>query len=184
MPAPRAHLRSSLVKFYAAILHFMFIVIKIYGQNKLKRSFALWQDEEISKLQVECQSCEEDARIAAELCNSLDASNVREDLLKELKTLPTMQDLKSLLEPLYKGVSAIWSTMQEIERNTLLTWLSEISYQDDHKDARKGRTELTGHWIFQRSEYENWENSEKSSILLLNGGGESYFLSLRTTQGC
>lgn len=168
--APRKNLRFSLVKCYAAVLNFMAIAIKTYEQGAFRRAIAIWQTEDVKRIQTKCQECENDAQIATNICATLDSAGAREEFARKLKQLPTLQQLESILEPLNKTTSAIWRTMQEKERRELLMWLSEISYEGDHKYAGNERTGGTGDWVFQRTEYKSWESSDKSNMLLLNGG--------------
>ena len=57
----------------------------------------------------------------------------------------------------------------ETERVAILKWFSAIPYQGHHDLSSEGRVESTGQWLFQRKEFKNWQQSEKSEILWLHG---------------
>ena len=57
----------------------------------------------------------------------------------------------------------------EEERIAILKWFSVIPYKSHHIRASEGRVAGTGQWLFQREEFTNWQQSEKSEILWLHG---------------
>ena len=57
----------------------------------------------------------------------------------------------------------------ETERVDILKWFSTIPYKSHHDLASEGRVAGTGQWLFQREEFINWQQSEKSEILWLHG---------------
>ena len=55
------------------------------------------------------------------------------------------------------------------DRIAILKWFSIIPYKSHHDHASEGRVAGTGQWLFQREEFTNWQQSEKSEMLWLHG---------------
>lgn len=57
------------------------------------------------------------------------------------------------------------------ERRNILGWLSKVDYGAHHEKARDLRFDGTGGWLFGKQEFEDWVESQYSSILWLYGKG-------------
>ena len=55
------------------------------------------------------------------------------------------------------------------KRAAILTWFSVVPYKSHHDLASEGLVAGTGQWLFQREEFTNWQQSEKSEMLWLHG---------------
>ncbi|KAL7267210.1 hypothetical protein RUND412_010213 [Rhizina undulata] len=60
-------------------------------------------------------------------------------------------------------------TKREDERYEILTWLSEVDYEQHHKFISSARQDNTGNWLFGKYDFIEWKNSRKSSIFWLHG---------------
>lgn len=57
------------------------------------------------------------------------------------------------------------------KRLEVLQWLSKVPCEDHHQEVKKLRFSGTGAWLFRRTAFEDWHDSNSSSILWLNGKG-------------
>jgi len=66
-------------------------------------------------------------------------------------------------------VDRLWTSAAGDQQAKILTWISEIPFQDDHHAARSNRTEHTGEWLLRHEKFEEWTGSSQSTILWLHG---------------
>jgi hypothetical protein len=57
------------------------------------------------------------------------------------------------------------------KRRKILEWVSIINIAAHHDEAKKSRSEGTGAWLFEDKSFEDWVESESSSIMWLHGKG-------------
>ena len=55
------------------------------------------------------------------------------------------------------------------ERFEILQWISDIQYETDHYNARRGRTDGTGAWLLADQVYRDWRTTSASICLWLHG---------------
>lgn len=112
---------------------------------------------------------------ALDISQSLDAS--RNTMLSENATMrKKMEILLQLSSELNGPVHRIALQLSDIEdkldvsrRARILSWLSNIPYEQHHQNSRKGRLLDSGTWLLRKLEYLSWRSSSFSSILWLHG---------------
>lgn len=60
----------------------------------------------------------------------------------------------------------------ENKRRNVLRWLSKVDYGAHHEKARDLRFDDTGGWLFGKREFEDWVESQCSSVLWVCGTGK------------
>src|SRR5579871_6444231 len=159
----QAQFQESLICLYAVILEFLAGAIRIYQKNTVTRAIAaFWTLEGIQKFEDKCEKLANQVEIDAQNCDR----DVMAESVNELQMrLEQLKDLHRMIDP----INEIWSCLKEDEQMKILQWISQIPYLDNHESANDGRTEGTAEWIFDRSEYREWETSQESQILWLHG---------------
>jgi len=155
--------QESLIRFYVLILEFLAGAIRICQKNTLTRTFAaLWTLDGVKDFEAKCDKLANRVEIDAQICDR----DVMAQSVKELQArLEQLRDLHKKAEP----ITETWSHREKGEQASILQWISQIAYRDNHESAREGRTEGTAEWIFDRPEYQKWETSQQSQILWLHG---------------
>ncbi|KAL7266972.1 hypothetical protein RUND412_010460 [Rhizina undulata] len=57
--------------------------------------------------------------------------------------------------------------LKEDERYEILTWLSEVDYEQHHKFISSARQENTGNWLVEKHGYIEWTNSKSGCMALV-----------------
>ena len=112
-----------------------------------------------------------------ETCKNLEAQVVTEArYLDRIQDRETNTKLESLLEdlklPILRVDARVGTLSDEYEvdkRNKILSWVSDIPYEEIHYVARKGWTNGTGKWLLDHERYVEWRASSTSTILWLHG---------------
>jgi hypothetical protein len=63
----------------------------------------------------------------------------------------------------------LWKKLDDDERCKMFQWISDIPYETDHYNARRGRVYGTGDWLLINPSYVSWRNQITSTLLWLNG---------------
>jgi hypothetical protein len=168
------NLRRGLVQLYLAIQRFIARALVLLKQSTLSRgSQAFIRPGDVSELEKRFQEWEKQVEVEAENCERFQNSTSRADVVQsveQLKSLLTqMNSQNQLLITMDIKLTAIWNSIAEDEYLRILTWVSNIPYQDNHYFARKGRTPGTGDWLLNHPKYQQWISSDKSLILWLYG---------------
>lgn len=69
------------------------------------------------------------------------------------------------------GLSFVSLTSKDEKRTKVLEWLSSVKCGDIHEGLKKLRFEGTGEWLLVKPQYEDWIQSDSSSIIWLRGKG-------------
>lgn len=178
----RTNFESSLTELHALILQFLARAIQIYRKNTLTRAFdAFWKPEDVADFEANCDRIGTQVEIDATNCdrslNRLERENAAqstETLQKLLKELKELQHVRDSMEKIESRIGMLWNSSVEDKQAEILEWTSKIPYLDNHLTAGKGRTEGTGEWIFDHSQYQEWRTSYQSMILWLHGIRMSY----------
>lgn len=83
-----------------------------------------------------------------------------------------LQLSSELKAPMHRIASQLFDLSDDHDasrRAAVLSWLSDIPYEQHHETSRKGRHLGSGEWLLQKPEYEDWRISSFSSILWLHG---------------
>lgn len=59
----------------------------------------------------------------------------------------------------------------DTKRRELLKWLSSVDYNAHHEKTRSLRFENTGSWMFGKTDFVNWIETDMSSIMWIYGKG-------------
>lgn len=61
----------------------------------------------------------------------------------------------------------------EDERLEMLNWLSDVPTMSHHEYQQSLRHAGTGGWLLDKDSFRNWEDSDSSALLWLNGPGKN-----------
>ncbi|KAL7266494.1 hypothetical protein RUND412_010958 [Rhizina undulata] len=59
--------------------------------------------------------------------------------------------------------------IEKDERYEILTWLSEVDYEQHHTFISSSRQDNTGNWLFEKTDFIEWYTRSTSSIFWLHG---------------
>lgn len=83
-----------------------------------------------------------------------------------------------------KSPEAWWSHYANFntgkERSEFLNWISQVDFEKVHDDTYAKKHEGTGAWLLQRTEFKEWLNSPRSSLLWCHGKRKFYLRAPRT----
>jgi hypothetical protein len=73
------------------------------------------------------------------------------------------------IKDLVSHAPAILARVESGKRLEVLKWISVVEYDADHRRVQGSLLENTGLWMFNKTEFRDWQNSEVSNVLLLCG---------------
>ena len=158
------NLESALGALYSAILETLAKAIGDYDKTARQRILSgVFDPNEIAGIIDRLNELEN--RVEKE------ASNCKSTLDQK-----TFEELERLLEDLEKPIFRIDSRVEKLqdilersEQSNILTWVSQIPYEENHNTARAGWTKGTGQWLLAHKRYREWRASSASTILWLHG---------------
>ncbi|PYI01810.1 hypothetical protein BO78DRAFT_473056 [Aspergillus sclerotiicarbonarius CBS 121057] len=149
---------ESLVKLYERVLTFQVLISEHYEKGSLHRTWdSIWNSDVVTafdKDTVQLQLDLEQEAAANSRIRSQDGFN---------RILESNMELRKQL------LKLIGQIEDAKRRQEILAWFSNVPYEDQHDEAKKGLAKGTGRWVFQRPEFESWQTSRKRRILWLNG---------------
>ena len=158
-----ANLQTALVALYSAILRFLASSKQLYDRSFVSRTLGSSLSPEVLGFVETCKDLE--AQVVTEARN-LDRIQDRETNTK-LESL--LEDLKIPILRVDDRVGALSDGYEVDKRNKILSWVSDIPYEEVHYVARKGWTNGTGKWLLDHERYVEWRASSASTILWLHG---------------
>jgi hypothetical protein len=164
------NLELALVELYAAMLQFLAKANRLYKNFSTRLLHGILNPDEVVGFVKRCEDLE--TRVDFEVGNcertySRTAHAKLDECGKRLEQL-----LAGLQKPIMRtdsGVAALYANLNESERFDILTWLSSIQYEKNHRTAREGRTDGTGKWLLEHERFLDWRRSSSSMILWLHG---------------
>ncbi|KAK8244861.1 hypothetical protein HDK77DRAFT_426805 [Phyllosticta capitalensis] len=168
------HLRQSLVELYAEMLLLLSKSVRYFNSGKIKRAVKgifTAEDIEDSFDSLEAKQKEvERIRVLAEADRVQAMSSVTQEIHAQ------QEQLKSKLEEFAKPVSKIeaqvidiYNYVDEERQVKILDSISKILHNSHHDFAAKGRLPGSGEWLFEKPEFQSWQEATSSSIIWLRG---------------
>lgn len=119
--------------------------------------------------------------LQAEACRGLLSHQASAKLLSRLNDLFSFyQNLDQkvvVLVAVAAGSDQMRVSVGEREKRETLEYISKIRYQSHHSAVSNKRTKETCEWILQKKTFMEWCDGQSSSVILLNGYGESTYTS-------
>ena len=169
-----ANLESALIRLYAEILHFLSMEIQLYEKkNASPAILAFSRSHEVADRAKKIEKLGEYVDYKASLCESVSGDNTRSIVDKQAKHMVEL--FIETREPLVRvgsQVSYVDDMLSLAERYEVLCWTSTVPFDEDHYEARRGRTDGTGHWLLEHELYRKWRISSTSMVLWLHGGSK------------
>jgi hypothetical protein len=151
------NVKAALQSLYAAILRFLSCAISFYQKNTGLRIFsAFLQPERVSTLVKEFPTLEQG--VDYEVGN-----------WERMHGRTWQRRIDDRIFRIDSQVAALWDTSSQRDQCQLLTWISEIAYEEIHNSAKEGRIPATGEWLLDHPKYREWNSSSASTILWLHG---------------
>lgn len=177
-PSPKDHSQAyenfecAVIALYVCLLRFLGQAVDTYTMNTASRTLqTLLNPNDVASFAEECDSLE--TRVEREVSNlerchdqSPQQAASLGKILEELKTLDKVMDTVNGFDA---GVRNVWKHLQGAQRIQILQWVSDIPYEDHHRESRRGRALDTCEWILQHEDYNHWRSSDESMILWLHG---------------
>lgn len=165
------NLESALVTLYSHLLRFLALANRFYKKNNATRAgYGILNPNEFASFVEESASLEKRVDCEAHICESTYNRDMNVESVSrahELKRL--LIELKEPIMRIDSRVAAMFRNLNSNKQSDILRWISSIPYEDNHKTARKGRTEETGEWLLNHEQYRDWRGSSASMILWLHG---------------
>lgn len=165
------NLTSALVTLYTTMLEFLASALRASGQNLISRTLhAIFNPAGFLE---NSQTLEENVAIEADNCERIHTRRVHagaEEQIQQLKRI--LADLKTPILRIDSRVATLCERLDSSERLSILKWISDICYEENHFHACQGRTKGTGKWLLQHEKYREWCSSSASMILWLHGNRE------------
>ena len=170
------HLRTALISFYAAVLHFLAKANRAFSKSGFRRARDATFIPGMFEGLLE-QSRVLDAEVAAAVGNCKEACN--RNAHRNMEGLSRiLKDLEEPVQRIDSGVKALLQNVGAERRTKILQWISAIPYEDNHNTASMGHTSGTGKWLLQHDTYINWRTSRTYNVLWLYGIRKSLMLYL------
>jgi hypothetical protein len=161
---------AALTELYAVILRFLVKAIRIFSANTALRAVqAFFHSDDVVKFENECQKWETQVEIEANNCDRSCNVMAQAQVTKLQQLLKDLTAPDSLLSHLDAKVSQLWDRSTEEQRTKILSWTSNLEYEDHHTLASRGRTGDTGTWLLEHARFQEWHLSDQSMILWLHG---------------
>ena len=157
------NLTTALTALYLVVLRFLACAKKLYDKGSVSRTLGSVLRSKVLEFVESCKDLETQVDTEA---RNLDRIQDREANMK-LKSL--FEDLRSPILRVDPRVSALSDEYEVDKRNKILSWVSDIPYEEIHYVARKGWTKGTGKWLLNHERHVEWRASSASTILWLHG---------------
>ncbi|KAH0536068.1 hypothetical protein FGG08_007034 [Glutinoglossum americanum] len=156
-------LEQALIALYAAVLEYLLKARRFYGRNTAKRmALSIVQTAETG--------------VEKHLDKILDARTSVDFCVRLVEAEETCRKLKLILEELERPVirmatqlSGLCDSLQELERERVFQWMSNVPYMNHHKAKVKDCLPGSGRWLFENEKFIEWRKSSASSIMWLHG---------------
>ncbi|KAF2120405.1 hypothetical protein BDV96DRAFT_324449 [Lophiotrema nucula] len=169
-----SNLTRAVSELYFLILRFLCTSLKLLDKGTVVRFLtAVWGSEVILNFDQECRMVQE--RVEGSV-SDLERNINKErhtEVVKKLRefrqSLNNIASLKASMRSLSERVQDVWEKQESAYQGKVLQWISGIPHLDHHAVAARGRTEDTGQWFLQRSEFKTWNERKEPMILWLHG---------------
>ncbi|CAJ0545119.1 Ff.00g085920.m01.CDS01 [Fusarium sp. VM40] len=164
----RTQLFSVMARLYAKVFSFLAYYLRLLDLNTAIRTMkAFSQQGKVSEMLTEIGKYEEQVGTEASLCEKAISRSAFQQI--DQKSENNRIQFKEMVSWLDKEMKQLWKQLNEDERCKILQWVSDIPYESDHYTASKGRVSGTGEWLLRHNAYLAWRESDKSTLLWLNG---------------
>ncbi|KAF2117126.1 hypothetical protein BDV96DRAFT_571602 [Lophiotrema nucula] len=168
------NLEKSLREVYCLIAKFLAVALRVFEKGAAIRAWhAFWKPEDISAFSQKCQDAEERVELEVHNLERVMSHESRSDMSQKLmdlrKQLDDIDALRSTIQTMSSQVESVWRYQEAERRAEVLFWLSDIPYEDHHRNAVKNRTPDTGTWILRHAVYRQWEDAQTSMMFWLHG---------------
>ncbi len=127
---------------------------------------AMFNPDQLSEFLKKCKDLEEQIEYEANNCERTRSHEIHEESKRLLMTLQ---------EPVPRtneGLLGLLEKTEERECMQILDWFSAILYGNNHGAVKEKRTADTCRWILSHGRYQEWQNTNASTILWLYGNRE------------
>jgi hypothetical protein len=169
-------LQPALLQLYSIHMQFLARLTQAMKSSASSRTFSLiLSSEAVANFEKESEKSEQKVESRAKDLeqfydhNTETESAQRAERLKALLQEMRLQDIignEKVTEPDNHP-------LPEDEHLNMLKWVSNISYWNQHKKARKRRGDQSNEWIFNQPQYKKWRSADESMILWLHGPRKS-----------
>lgn len=170
-----SHLEKGLILLYTALMRFFARAMSLDGLGRIRKIInAVFSPDEFLELRKRCKDLAK--RVDG------DADNCERHLQNSARAAQTAEStrLKVMLPEFHRSLDALNQRSEKEETSMILTWTSQIPYEDDHDKVRRNCTPGTGQWLLKHDRYLEWQNSPRSILLWLKGSagaGKTYLMS-------
>lgn len=171
------NLTSAFMTIYTTMLEFLGSVVHGYGHGGIiQRLQPILNPTKMFCFLDKCQSLTNDLTIELDNCERVVST-------RQIQSHPEehVQKLKQILAGLQMPISRIKSLvaasctqLADSERVSILQWVSDIDYIENHRFACQWPTAGTGGWFLRHERYHEWHESTISLILWLHGSRKYY----------
>ena len=161
----RSLLEQAQIELFVLILEYQMTVVIFLNTRlqRIKTSFGKASESKLSTIWVSIKDKE------ASL-SGLQALADREiDNKKFLQVFDSSADLKSTLDQTWDEVQGISQVVDDMQRERILDWISDIKYENAHNEERRIAIANTGHWLLNHDAFLNWLSCAESSSFWLSG---------------
>lgn len=165
------HLCTSIRLLYTEILHFMAQTIRHYNHNTASRmAIAAFSLDTVQSFTQKAQALAQRIEVDASNCERAHAHEADDVVQKTFTAIEQMlTDLEAPILRTDQRVANLWDHSKQSKQYAMLTWISDVPYEAQHKFIREKRTEGTALWLLNHSSYTNWRKSSASTFLWLYG---------------
>ncbi|KAK5630889.1 hypothetical protein RRF57_006604 [Xylaria bambusicola] len=187
--APLSTIKAIIIHTYAKIQ--MFLSFAIEQQRRKLRLAAAFNVDNAKSHVDELSRCEKELQRAADTCErhcSLSSRSAVQELLNlkadfskifrnQMYVMKCLQSAKADL----LASDLLMSRFESGDQIKLLEWISPILYQQHHNRVKDDRISGTCEWLLEHDRFREWEDSNLSTILWLQGspGAGKTFLTSR-----
>ncbi|KAF5011288.1 hypothetical protein FDECE_2588 [Fusarium decemcellulare] len=161
-------LSNAMARLYAKMFSFLAFYLRLLDLNTTVRTLKSFsQPGEVSEMLTEIGMYEKRVATEANVCEKVIVRPVLQRIDENSQN--TRTQLREMMSRFDGEMIQLWKQLNEDERCKILQWVSDIPYETDHYTARKGRVNGTGEWLLRHPVYTTWRQSDKSTLLWLNG---------------
>lgn len=162
------------MELYCNILGFLLEADHIYDMSLVRRiTHSMLNLGAVDDFIGTCGTLEDRVEKEAQNYENILDENRHKETTQAISNLKQM--LRTLEEPIVRidnQVAFMFESSINEKQSSILQWISNIPYQANHETACQGRTDGTGTWLLDRSQYLEWRISSASLILWLHGPRE------------
>ncbi|KAJ9156327.1 Ankyrin repeat-containing domain protein [Pleurostoma richardsiae] len=164
----KSSLKRTVVDLYSVVLSSMSVAGRLFSKGIARQGLhATTHPNTVKSLLDKLDEKGRDLGAEAQACEASRIESLHQDVSAEL------MHLQDILERPLARVDAylenMWASAMSSERGAMLQWISPIAYDSDHDFARKNRLKGTAEWLLAREEYQEWKESNSSTIFWLHG---------------